>query len=63
MKVRIAPGCNAYGECAKVCPEVFKLDDFGYALVDEEAEIPSELHARVREAAKVCPTSAVLIEE
>lgn len=64
MKVRVDPAqCDGYGKCAKAAPEVFKLDEFGYAQLPEAVDVPPELEAKVREAAKVCPSSAVIIEE
>ncbi len=64
MKVRVDPGqCDGYGKCAKVAPEIFKLDEFGYASLDEAVEVAADMHDKVREAAKVCPSNAVIIEE
>lgn len=52
-------GCEL---CADTCPEVFEMGDDGLShVIDED---PSEaLHDRVREAAELCPTDAIIIEE
>lgn len=64
MKVRVDPAqCDGYGKCAKVAPMIFKLDEYGYAQLDEAVDVPPDLENKVREAAGVCPSAAVLIEE
>jgi ferredoxin len=44
----------------QVCPEVFEVrsDGYLYVLQDEPAE---HLHAKVREAADLCPTAAITL--
>jgi ferredoxin len=46
----------------QVCPEVFEVrsDGYLYILQDEPA---AELHERVGEAAEMCPTGAISVEE
>ena len=64
MKVRVDPAqCDGYGKCAKVEPSLFKLDEYGYAQLDQAVEVPAGLEDKVREAAGVCPSAAVIIEE
>jgi ferredoxin len=65
VKVRVDPGlCDAYGKCAKVAPEIFHLDEFGYASTEEDAPVPEELEAKAREAVGTCPADAIsMIEE
>ena len=52
--------CAGHGVCTALCPEVFVIDDAGYAraLLDE---VPSEHRASAREAAIRCPTGAIRI--
>jgi ferredoxin len=52
--------CRAYGICAEICPDVFKLDDHGFAYVD--GDTPVELEDAVVEACEVCPAEAITIE-
>ncbi len=54
--------CASTGGCMQVCPEVFEVRSDGYLYVLQE-EPPPELHARVREAADVCPTAAISLVE
>lgn len=62
MKVRVDPAkCQAHGECNSICPEVFKLDEWGYAYTDEE-EVPPELEESAREAVEACPEAAITEE-
>lgn len=53
--------CEAYGTCAEIAPTVFILDDFGYAAVANDGEIPTELESVAREAMESCPVRAIRI--
>ena len=61
-KVYIEHGCIASGYCNEKCPEVFGLDDFGEAYVDEDADFNLNEDG-IKEAAKVCPVKVVKYEE
>lgn len=64
MRVRVDPSmCEAFKKCNEVAPELFKLDEFGYADMDEFVDVPAELQDKVRRAAEACPTGAVKVEE
>ena len=54
--------CESNALCMAACPEVFEVrdDDFLYLLNENP---PEELRAKVEEAAKVCPKSAITIED
>jgi ferredoxin len=52
--------CRAYGICAEVCPDVYKLDDQGFAYVEDDP--PVELEDAVVEGCEVCPAEAITIE-
>jgi ferredoxin len=45
-----------------VCPEVFEVRSDGYLYILQE-EPGVELHDKVREAADLCPTGAISLEE
>lgn len=63
MKVKVDfDMCASTGGCMQVCPEVFEVrsDGFLYILQEEPA---AALHASVREAADMCPTAAISIED
>ena len=54
--------CESNGLCMSAAPEVFEVrdDDFLYVL-DETP--PEALHARVRDAARLCPKQAITLIE
>lgn len=54
--------CASTGSCMQVCPEVFEVRRDGFLYVLQE-EPPAELHVSVREAADMCPTAAISLEE
>jgi ferredoxin len=61
--LRINPiACEAHGLCAELLPELIRLDDWGYPILDE-SEVPPDLLGLARRAVDVCPTLALLIEE
>ena len=53
--------CAGHGVCTVLCPDVFVLEDAGYARVAVE-EVPAEHETAVREAETRCPTRAILIQ-
>ena len=63
MKVKVDfDMCASTGSCMQICPEVFEVrsDGYLYVLIDEPGP---ELETKVREAADLCPTAAISIEE
>lgn len=54
--------CCGYTVCADTCPEVYKLDDQGFAFV-EDSLVPEDLEEQAIRGAKVCPESAILTSE
>jgi ferredoxin len=61
MKLRvIAASCDGFGTCAVHCPEVFTLDEWGYAAVDPAAEFTDEIEQRARRAMIDCPVHAIV---
>jgi ferredoxin len=62
-RLRVNPiACEAHGLCAELLPELIRLDDWGYPIIDQ-AEVPPELLALARRAVEACPTLALLLEE
>jgi ferredoxin len=62
-KLRVNPiMCEAHGLCAELLPEMIRLDDWGYPILDE-TEVSPELVALARKAADACPTLALLLDE
>jgi ferredoxin len=54
--------CIGCGLCADTCPSVFVLEDDGKAAVKSEEVADADL-ADVKDAASVCPTEAIKVEE
>jgi ferredoxin len=53
--------CDGFGICAAYAPDVFSLDDWGYASTEfQGAEIAPEREADVRRALLDCPVHAIL---
>jgi ferredoxin len=53
--------CEGHGLCAELLPELIRLDDWGYPIIDRP-EVPPELDRLARRAADACPTLALLLE-
>ena len=53
--------CDAYGHCAELLPELIRLDEWGYPIVDA-SPIPDELAKDARRAVASCPRLALAIE-
>ena len=50
--------CQGHARCHLICPEVFDLDDAGYAVL-RSPDVPAEHEKAVREAVLSCPEGAV----
>ncbi|MEK8143607.1 ferredoxin [Streptomyces sp. M10(2022)] len=51
--------CCGAGQCVLIAPEVFDQRDDDGVVVLLDAQPPREQHAAAREAAAVCPASAI----
>lgn len=50
--------CDGRGLCAELLPEMIRLDDWGYPII-EPGPVPAELQAHARQAAAKCPVLAI----
>jgi ferredoxin len=63
--------CQGHNRCYSLAPELFDVDDEGYAILQltgpseepVEAEVPAEHEERARLAADNCPEYAITIVE
>jgi ferredoxin len=63
VKLRVNPiACDAHGLCVELLPELIRLDDWGYPILEVET-VPGELLGLARRAADACPTLALLLED
>ena len=56
-----AIACEAHGLCVELLPELIRLDDWGYPILDE-SEVPPDLLGLARRAVDACPTLALLLD-
>ncbi|WP_067650696.1 ferredoxin [Nocardia harenae] len=63
MKVHVDTNkCSGHALCAANSPEVFDLDDLGYA-VTVDGDVPAEQQRAARLGAESCPERAIAIED
>jgi ferredoxin len=54
--------CRGYTACAALCPDVYQLDEDGFAYVDDEV-VPPEFEETVEAGADACPERAITVTE
>jgi ferredoxin len=54
--------CDGHGLCAELLPELIRLDDWGFPIIDAP-EVPPELEGLARKAVEACPTLALLLQD
>jgi ferredoxin len=63
VRIRVNPiACEAHGLCVELLPELIRLDDWGYPIIDQP-EVPAELLGLADRAVEACPTLALILEE
>ena len=63
LRIRVDPiRCTAFGFCAELCPEHFELDEWGYAWL-RDRDVDGRTERLVRETARLCPRTAIAIDE
>jgi len=56
-----AATCDGFGTCATHSPEVFQLDEWGYAALVDNGFVPEAEEARTRRAIADCPVHAIVL--
>ena len=54
--------CQGYANCVDAAPDVYDIDDDGVVVL-LRAEIADDERARVAEAARSCPVSALVVTD
>ena len=63
MKVYVDPElCQGHNRCYALAPELFDVDDYGYASAIGDGEVPPGLEEKARLAVANCPEQAIRIE-
>lgn len=55
--------CQGHNRCHLVAPDLFDVDDEGYAVLLVEGDVPSELEEAAGLAADNCPEFAIELED
>jgi ferredoxin len=55
--------CQGHARCKAIAPELFELDEFGYARAIGDGIVPSELNSKARLTEANCPEHAVEISK
>ena len=64
MKVRVdAALCQGHNRCFALAPDLFQLDDAGFASAVGDGMVPPGREEAAELAADNCPETAVLIDE
>lgn len=64
MRIKVdAEKCQGHNRCYSIAPELFEVDDFGYASAKGDGVVPPELEEKARLAADNCPEYAITIED
>jgi ferredoxin len=58
-----AEKCQGHNRCYALAPELFDVDDLGYASALNEGEVPPGLEEKARLAAANCPEYAISIDD
>jgi ferredoxin len=53
--------CVGHAQCAVVAPELWEIDDAGYAVSKIDGTVPVELEAKALASADACPECAITV--
>jgi ferredoxin len=64
MRIRVdQEKCQGHNRCYAIAPELFDVDDYGYASELNDGAVPAGLEEKARQAAANCPEYAITLEE
>ena len=52
--------CEGHGLCAELLPEMIRLDEWGYPIIDA-SPVPPHLEVHLKRAIAACPTLALMV--
>ena len=55
--------CQGHNRCYMLAPDLFDVDDEGYAILRDAGTVPVELERQARLAADNCPEFAIVLVE
>jgi ferredoxin len=55
--------CQGHSRCFALAPELFDVDDEGYAVLLVDGEVPAALEEKAALAAANCPERAITLED
>jgi ferredoxin len=53
--------CQGHNRCYLLAPELFDVDDEGYAILRETGEVPADLERKAQLAVDNCPEYAITL--
>jgi ferredoxin len=60
MKIHVDPDkCQGHNRCYALAPELFDVDDYGYATEIGDGEVPPGLEGKAELAVANCPEHAI----
>ena len=64
MKIHVDPDkCQGHNRCYVLAPELFDVDDYGYATELNEGVVPDNLRDKAELAIANCPEHAISVVE
>jgi ferredoxin len=64
LTVRVDPArCQGHNRCTALAPQLFELDELGYARARRDGAVPRELQNEARLAQANCPELAIDVNE
>ena len=64
MRVHVdAEKCQGHNRCYAIAPELFDVDELGFAVALHDGEVPPQLQEKARMAVANCPEYAISILE
>ena len=64
MKITVdSEKCQGHNRCYSLAPELFDVDDYGYATEIGDGTVPEGMEDKARLAVANCPEFAITIEE